>query len=427
MNDGPTEDHLTDDVLIIGAGVAGLAAAQTLTKAGRRVRVLEARDRLGGRVLSLTDPTFPIPLDLGAEFIHGQAAADSPFLKAAGTRALEQTGETFLRRGDDTVKSEDFFSRAGELLAALDSLPEDEDISFAELLAHPANAGADEETKKLARTIVEGFDAADPAQASSRALALEWGAGTAEESAQYRPEGGYGALLKTLGEGLELTYQCAVQSVTWKPGEVEVSAERFGQPVTYTARHLLVTLPVSLLQQQTVTFTPPLGKDRALAGLRQGNVVKAMCLFKEPFWEEHFPDGAFFQIPDAPFPVFWTPDPVRAPVLTAWAGGPKADALSGLPEDEIVARALASLGAFFGEFPLPSAVRVYDWGQDPYSSGAYSYVATGGTGARAELAEPLADTLFFAGEATHIEEAGTVHGATESGVRAAREVLAVAG
>ena len=426
MDDKITDDEQID-VLIIGAGVAGLAAAQTLKKAGWRARVLEARDRLGGRVLSLADPTFPLSLDLGAEFIHGQAAADSPFLKAAGTRALEQTGETFLRRGDDMVQSEDFFSRAGELLGALDSLPEDEDISFAELLEHPANAGADAETKRLARTLVEGFDAADPAVASSRALALEWGAGTAEGDAQYRPEGGYGALLKTLGEGLELHCQCAVKGVTWKPGEVEVSAERFGQPMTYRACRVLVTLPVSLLQQQTVTFTPPLGKERALAGLRQGNVVKAVCLFTEPFWEERFPDGAFFQVPDAPFPVFWTPDPVRAPVLTAWAGGPKADALSGLPEDEIVARALASLGAFFGEFPLPSAVRVYDWGRDPYSSGAYSYVATGGTGARAELAAPLADTLFFAGEATHIEEAGTVHGATESGVRAAREILAVGG
>ena len=420
-------DDTMIDVLIIGAGVAGLAAAQTLKGAGRRVRVLEARDRLGGRVLSLTDPTFALPLELGAEFIHGQAAADSPFLKAAGTRALEQTGETFLRRGDDTLRSEDFFSRAGTLLGALDALLEGEDVSFAELLEHPANAGVDEGTKKLARTLVEGFDAADPAEASSRALALEWGAGTAEENAQYRPEGGYGALLKTLGEGLELHFQCVVKGVTWKPGEVDISAERFGQPVTYRARRVLVTLPVSLLQQQTVTFTPPLGKDRALAGLRQGNVVKAVCLFAEPFWEERFPDGAFFQVPDAPFPVFWTPDPVRAPVLTAWAGGPKADALSGLPEDEIVARAFASLEAFFGNFPLPSAVRVYDWGRDPYSSGAYSYVATGGTGARAALAAPLANTLFFAGEATHIEEAGTVHGASESGVRAAREILAVAG
>lgn len=426
MDDRRTDDTLAD-VLIIGAGVAGLAAAQTLQKAGRRVRVLEARDRLGGRVLSLADPTFPLPLDLGAEFIHGRAAADSPFLKAAGTRALEQTGETFLRRGGDTVKSEDVFSRAGTLLGALAALPEDEDVSFAELLTHPANAGVDAETKKLARTLVEGFDAADPAEASSRALALEWSAGTAEGDAQYRPEGGYGALLETLGEGLELHFQCVAKSVTWKPGGVDVSAKRFGQPVTYRARHLLVTLPVSLLQQQTVTFTPPLGKDRALAGLRQGNVVKAVCLFKEPFWEERFPDGAFFQVPDAPFPVFWTPDPVRAPVLTAWAGGPKADALSGCPEDEIVARVLASLAAFFGDPPLPSAVRVVDWGRDPYSSGAYSYVATSGTGARAELAEPLADTLFFAGEATHEGEAGTVHGATESGVRAAREILAVAG
>lgn len=426
MNDAPIDAPI-DDVLIVGAGVAGLAAAQTLKGAGRRVRVLEARDRVGGRVLSLTDPTYPLPLDLGAEFIHGQAAADSPFLKAAGIEALMQTGEHYLRRGDETVRSEDFFSRAGALLGALDELPEAEDVSFADLLEHPANAAADVDLKKLARTLVEGFDAADPGEASSRALALEWGAGTAEEGAQGRPEGGYGALLKTLGAGLELTFQCVVKSVTWGPGRVEVSAERFGGPVTYTARHLLVTLPVSLLQQQTVTFTPPFGKDRALAGLRQGNVVKAVCLFNEPFWEERLPDGAFFQVPDAPFPVFWTPDPVRAPVLTAWAGGPKADALSGLPEDEIALRVLASLEAFFGDPPLPSAVRVVDWGREPYSSGAYSYVATGGAGARAELAAPVADTLFFAGEATHEEAAGTVYGATESGVRAAQEILAVAG
>lgn len=413
-----------DDVLIIGAGVAGLAAAQTLKEAGRPVRVLEARDRIGGRVLSLTDPTFPLPLDLGAEFIHGQAAADSPFLRAAGTRPLEQTGEHYLRRGGETVPSEDFFSRAGTLLGALESLPEDRDLSFAELLEHPANALADAETKKLARTLVEGFDAADPATASSRALALEWGAGTAEESAQFRPEGGYGALLRSLGEGLELDLQCAVKSVSWEPSGVEVSAERFGRSTTYRARQLLVTLPVSLLQQRTVAFTPPLDKDAALAGLRQGNVVKAVCLFAEPFWETRFPDGAFFQSPDAPFPVFWTQDPLRAPVLTAWAGGPKADALSGRTEEEIIERALASLEAFFGDAPAPTAVRVYDWGRDPYSRGAYSYVATGGLGARTALAESVADTLFFAGEATHQEAAGTVYGATQSGVRAAREILA---
>lgn len=210
----------------------------------------------------------------------------------------------------------------------------------------------------------------------------------------------------------------------WRRGHVTVTAERFGEVCDFRARRVLITLPLSVLQADVVRFSPPPGKADALAGLRMGGVVKAVLLFDAPFWRERFPQTAYFHAPDAPSPTFWTPSPLQVPLLSLWAGGPKAEALSGLGQRELVRAARESLQAFFGEHPAPAAVRVYNWQADPCARGAYSYVATGGLRARAQLAAPVGDTLFFAGEATHDEAAGTVHGALESGVRAAREVLA---
>jgi monoamine oxidase len=416
------------DVLILGAGAAGLAAAQTLVQAGQKVKVLEARERVGGRILSLADPTFPIPLDLGAEFIHGQEAAASPFLRAAGTVPLAQGGGQLLRRGEGITAADGMFSRVGELLKVLDKMPE-ADLAFTELLQHPAASHLGTDSKCLARLLVEGFEAADPARASSRALAREWDEDSHQEEAQFRPLGGYGPLLASLRRDLNVQLHTEVRGVRWRPGHVSVTAERFGETCAFAARRVLVTLPLPLLQAnsllpaKTVQFSPPLGKDSALAGLRMGSVVKAVLLFETPFWEAQFPQASFFHVPDAPFPTFWTPDPLRLPLLSIWAGGPKADALSGLGHDALVRAARASLQAFFGAVPAPAAVRVLNWQTDPYAQGAYSYVAVGGCESRAQLAAPVADTLFFAGEATHEGAAGTVHGALESGVRAAREIL----
>ena len=137
-------------------------------------------------------------------------------------------------------------------------------------------------------------------------------------------------------------------------------------------------------------------------------------------------------MPDAPFATFWTPAPARAPLLVAWAGGPRALRLStGASAAQITRKALVSLEKLFGnELDVASELRGYyyhDWQQDPFARGAYSYVTVGGSEARAALAQPIEDTLFFAGEATDAEEEGTVTGALQSGRRAAREILAAAG
>jgi monoamine oxidase len=187
---------------------------------------------------------------------------------------------------------------------------------------------------------------------------------------------------------------------------------------------VIVTLPLGVLQSRAVRFRPaPRGKPQALRRLASGPVVKAALRFDYPFWERRAPGVAFFHAPRAPFPTFWTPLPARVPMLIAWAGGPKAERLSGHSESNLVAEALRGLRSIFGRIPMPGAALVHDWRSDPFARDAYSYLRVGGEGAREELAASIADTLFFAGEATDAEESGTVAGALRSGVRAARQVL----
>jgi monoamine oxidase len=174
-------------------------------------------------------------------------------------------------------------------------------------------------------------------------------------------------------------------------------------------------------------------KREALRGLASGAVVKLLLRFSEPFWravrDGRYRDASFFHVPAGRIPTFWTAAPETAPLLVAWAGGPRALHLSELESPADITRtALAGVQSLFGaDIDVASHLEGYyyhDWQHDPWARGAYSYVLVNGAGARAALAEPVEDTLFFAGEATDTaDEAGTVTGALESGVRAAREVL----
>ncbi|HTT01291.1 MAG TPA: NAD(P)/FAD-dependent oxidoreductase [Steroidobacteraceae bacterium] len=428
------------DVIVLGAGAAGLSAAQLLSRNDYSVLLLEARERIGGRIHTLSDPALPIPVELGAEFIHGEAPALFELLQLAGISATDTAGTRWTLRGDHLIPREHLFDDVRALMQRVDAL-EENDLSVADFLARYAGDPRLERARSYVRMMVEGFDAADTRDASIRAIAREWsGSGF---GGQYRPVGGYAALMAYLFRVLDpkraqLKLGSTVQSVQWRRGHVSVEAASDSGPLMASARCALVTLPVGVLQlppgaRDAVRFEPQLTEKReALQRLASGGVIKVVLQFRRAFWEElhggAYADAGFLHAPEADFPTLWTALPRRVPFLTAWCGGPNAARLAGKERVEIIDRALRSIEALFGDAaPVRrelTAAHVHDWQADPLSHGAYTYVKVGGEKASEQLAAPLANTLFFAGEAASSEEMGTVEAAVQSGRRAAREIIA---
>jgi monoamine oxidase len=431
--------ELRCDVVVLGAGAAGLAAARVLSRAGVSAVVLEARDRIGGRIYTREDPGLPLAVDLGGEFIHGTAEEIFALVRAANTVAVD-TGETSfmyengeLRDGDDPFEIvERIMKRARDLR---------DDVSVEEFLQRLPGGPDAERERRYARMLVEGFDAADPRIASTRAIAGEWnGDEGGQTSEQFRPLGGYARLLRTLHGALDparvnVRLATVAHVLRRYPGGVAVDAtSSTGEAVEVRARAAIVTLPAGVLKAHGLRFEPELPQRTraALSRIVMGPVTKLVLRFRSAFWERvregRFRDGAFFHNADAAFPTFWTMLPLRAPVLVAWAGGPKSDALAGRDQPALIATALDDLRTLFGDEADPGAeleaAYAHDWQRDPFARGAYSYVAVGEGDPRGDLAAPVDDVLFFAGEASApTSEAGTVAGALQSGERAAREWL----
>jgi monoamine oxidase len=429
------------DIIVIGAGAAGLAATAALAKSGRSVLLLEARDRIGGRIWTRLEPALAAPVELGAEFIHGDSPETYELLRGAGSSALDVSGEYWsLIEGRLQRRAESPLGKVRVALDAADVLSQP-DMSLEDFLASAPGRALPEEARTMARAFVSGFDAADPRLVSLHSVAEEWRAGGMLDSSQSRPLGGYRPALLALGAALDrnrvrLQLQTAVTAVRWSDRAVEVEGVRFGQPFRAAARKAIVTAPIGVLKAPAdapgaISFVPRLDtKQDALAYLISGPVLKVVLHFRRAFWEERdggrYADASFFHASDKAFPTYWTTLPVRAPALNAWVGGPAAARLCRLSDEEIVRQAMDCVSAVFcggDEAPELQAAYVHNWERDAYARGAYSYVAAGGGSARQQLATPLAGTLFFAGEATDTTgEATTVTGALRSGARAALEV-----
>jgi len=428
------------DVIVIGAGAAGLAAARRLAERSMRVILIEARDRIGGRVWSQTTGRSDVVAELGAEFIHGQARETAGLLREAGSAAVEIRSESWAcgENGNLLRDKDDFFVAAG-IFEQARALGNDESVD--DFLRRFASDDTMRDTVAAARTFVEGFEAADPRIASAQAIADEWRSGVDSTSA--RPVRGYAPLFRRLREdcaaaGVRTLLSTVVRAISWQRGEVTIESENIdGKSETVRARAAIVTLPIGVLrhrEESRVTFTPdlPAPKHEALAGIVMGEVVKVLLLFRTPFWERlkngRYAQAAFFHCYTQPLAAYWTQLPMCSNLIVAWAGGPRATALDRMTESQRIELALNGFGALLGQ---PAIAKreferglTHDWSNDPFARGAYSYIMVGGTDARAKLAAPLENTLFFAGEATSNDgQGGTVNGALETGERAAREAI----
>jgi monoamine oxidase len=429
------------DVAIVGAGAAGLAAAGELVRHGRSVCLLEARDRPGGRIYTRMEPSLAVPLELGAEFVHGRPKTGVAWPNERNALLIDAPQTRWILRNGRLQAADDLFD---ELRAALRRVGRPrKDLPLAQFLEGPAGGKLPKRLREFALTLVEGYDAADATRVSTLGTLDEWCGEGAADAPTFRPQHGYESLIHVLTEALDprrvtLRLDTTVQEIRWKRGNVSIDALQVGQPIAVRAKRAIITLPLGVLQlppqaPNAVRFVPALdAKQKALARLATGPVVKVILHFREPFWETlddgSYRDAAFFHDSHAAFPTMWTMLPLRASLLVAWAAGPNAARLSGRPEEEIVKTALDCVAKLFGRKAdsagLFQGSYSHDWQADPFACGAYSYVVAGGGKAREELARPLDGTLFFAGEAAETGgESGTVTGALASAQRVVQQVL----
>jgi monoamine oxidase len=434
------------DVLIVGAGAAGLAAGRTLAAAGRRTAIVEARDRVGGRILTeqVDSAAGAIPVELGAEFIHGLPRSSWDLAHEAGLAAYELAGSDLVyangRLGGPGHEHGFTHRVLDEMIEWLARQPPGRDMSFADYLRLRE---IDESIGEPAARFVEGFNAADRHRIGIAALAKQQRAEDLIDTDRiFRLRAGYDALPQFLADqfvraGGELVLAAPVHRIAWRRGSVALSAGAPGAFRELRAGRALITAPLGVLQAGAIEFAPPpneiLENARRLA---MGEAVRIVLIFRDRFWREPpwCADELSFLFAPSELPAtWWTPMPDRTPVITGWAGGPKAAALrraASADRSAVLEACIATLSTVFG-VPRPrldallTSWHYHDWFADAYARGAYSYVPAGALDAPERMTHPVEDTLYFAGEHTDVTGRwGTVHAALSAGSRAAAAILA---
>jgi monoamine oxidase len=425
MTPGP---HLTH-FLVVGAGAAGLMTARELARAGKRVTILEARDRCGGRIDPLPAEDFGYQAEGGAEFVHGAAPVTRAVMREAGLSLQRRAGTRWSKRTGALLPDEAPLPYADRFYEALRAVKAD--LPVAEFLeTHFADRQYDRLRQSITRT-VEGYDAADPQRFSTIALRDEWMG--RDDGEHGRIAESYGALIEYLAaecrcRGAVVHLGAAVTAIEEARGGI---AARCHNGAMFGADAAMITVPLPLLSEIAL---PPVARARAAAAadIGFGNVVKILLRFATIWWADHggrdLSDLSFL-VSDATVPTWWTQHPASDPVLTGWYAGPKADRVSSLTEAELVEMGLTSLAEIF-DLPLGRirwglvAARAINWGNDPFARGAYSY-ATPKTRAAQSALKQLDGAIFYAGEALYAgADMGTVEAALASGLETAQMILA---
>ncbi len=428
------------DVIIIGAGAAGLAAGRALHDAGQNILILEARNRIGGRIW--TDEQFAdFPVELGAEFIHGETAATHDLVDQAGLNTIPVVRMGNLRWGEGgkaALPRERLSAAVQEQLAALfkdyadlsdqhaDSLDKtppyklvSQDMS---LRAYFQSRGASAEALDVADVLfAQTCCAASETLSCADMIREGWVDHAGKE--EFRIREGYRNLLEDYSRALPIRLNMPISAVQWDRSGVTVAPK--GE--TFHARRCIITLPVSVLQNGNIQFEPPLSetKQQALAAFRTEPATKLIYRFNQPFWD----DNLTFMAHTGLAARWWTPGYGRAgaAVIGAYITASRAAKIDAMSENSALETGLNELSQLLGvpfetlKKNLIAAKRV-SWAQDPYALGGYAHLPPGKSDARPALAQPEGDVLFFAGEATAWDtNPQTVHGALESGWRAARE------
>lgn len=428
-------DHF--DTIVIGAGVAGLTAARLLARAGRRVVVLEARDRVGGRVW--TERQDGSVTDLGASWIHG--IIDEPVAAAAeafGMRTVEFTvggyqpdSRPIAHYGPDGQRLTDAAARRYvEDIHAVDATlleviaASEADASYRDVTETAiARQGWDEERAQRVREYME-----HRSEEQYGAWIEDLAAHGLDDDVVVGDEvvfpDGYDRLPARLAEGLDIRLEHVVTHVRWSADGVAVTTDHG----TLGADSVVVTVPIGVLRSDDFVVEPPLPEPvaGALSRLTMNAFEKVFLRFPAKFWD----DGVYAIRQQGPEGRWWHSwyDLTAlhgTPALLTFAAGPAASETRDWSEEAIVESILTQLRRLYGDrVQQPTRVHITSWQDDPLARGSYAYMTVGSTTAdHDDLATPVGGVLHIAGEATWTDDPATVPAAMYSGHRAASRIL----
>lgn len=426
------------DAIIIGAGIAGLAAAETLHAAGGNILLIEARDYVGGRIY--TENSWGIPLDLGASWIHGirrnpittmankfgvqtlVSNIGSLSLKRYDTLSLyDWTGKkvsvTEIRRLRHQLEEFELFIRDAQLVT-------EKDVSCHSMIKKFIQMHRFSEREiKLFRYAVSAAIEYEYAEDASKLSFLEFG----KEEPFSGPDviflQGYGQIPAQLAKGLPILLNTTVKKIIYDEDGVEIITNT----ESFRAGTAIIALPLGVLKSETQLFAPilPRWKQQAIRRLQMGLLNKVYLKFEKPFWDidseviGYIPATKLSWIEFINFYKY-----LQQPIIMAFNAGSRARQMEQWPKEKIIESIMQVFKTIYGEQILqPEDCLVTNWENDPFARGSYSYIPVGVTEEECQkLAEPILNRLFFAGEATNAKMLGTVHGAYLSGIKAAKLV-----